>query len=140
MAMFMARSKKPDQLNQMSVQDYARGIIDTAYKADQQAMNPQQDYAARMEAKGWKFENGAWKSPGTLKGEAANRELVAKHSTPTLSQYASQTPSQGNRIISLRPGAGVNPTQSTYGFSSMQPSNNAGMLYRIDQYGNKRYL
>lgn len=41
--------------------------------------------------------------------------------------------------VSLRPGAGVNPGQSTYGFSSMQPSN-AGRLYTIDNNGNKRYL
>lgn len=43
-------------------------------------------------------------------------------------------------IVSLRPGAGINPGQSTYGFSSMLPSNRAGEAYTIDQWGKKRYL
>lgn len=45
-----------------------------------------------------------------------------------------------NNIVSLRPGAGINPGQSTYGFSSMLPSNRAGEAYTIDQWGKKRYL
>jgi hypothetical protein len=49
-------------------------------------------------------------------------------------------PVNPNRVTSLRPGAGINPGQSTYGFSSMQPSNRAGEVYTIDQWGNKRYL
>lgn len=141
----------------LSVQDYARGIIDTAYKADQKAMNP----APKPTFVGNNDRQVTTLSlPGALPGESLGEyakrteanlaksmqehnarikkmqaDANAKTPWPSVSKFSNQ-----NNVISLRPGAGVNPTQSTYGFSSMQPSNNAGMLYRIDQYGKKVYL
>lgn len=71
------------------------------------------------------------------------RKSGAVVSTPRISMprnISGYPVKSANRVISLRPGAGINPMQSTYGFSSMQPSNRAGELYTIDQWGNKKYL
>lgn len=66
--------------------------------------------------------------------------LTPQKSSAPIRRDASGWPVNPNRVTSLRPGAGINPGQSTYGFSSMQPSNRAGEVYTIDQWGNKRYL
>jgi hypothetical protein len=65
---------------------------------------------------------------------------AAESRTAPIQRDISGWPVNPNRVTSLRPGAGINPGQSTYGFSSMQPSNRAGEVYTIDQWGNKRYL
>ena len=74
-------------------------------------------------------------------GILANHYLLVSQGSKSMKPIqrdASGWPVKGN-TVSLRPGAGVNPGQSVYGFSSMMPSN-AGRIYTIDQYGNKRYL
>jgi hypothetical protein len=69
-----------------------------------------------------------------------SRMAVRNGQSNPIQRDISGWPVNPNRVTSLRPGAGINPTQSTYGFSSMQPSNRAGEVYTIDQWGNKRYL
>ena len=66
--------------------------------------------------------------------------LTPQKSSAPIRRDASGWPVNPNRVTSLRPGAGINPGQSTYGFGSMQPSTRAGEVYTIDQWGNKRYL
>ncbi len=66
--------------------------------------------------------------------------LTPQKSSAPIRRDASGWPVNPNRVTSLRPGAGINPGQSAHGFSSMQPSNRAGEVYTIDQWGNKRYL
>jgi hypothetical protein len=70
----------------------------------------------------------------------AINELPNTSNRTSIVRDISGYPVNPNRVTSLRPGAGINPGQSTYGFSSMQPSNRAGEVYTIDQWGNKRYL
>ena len=147
-AMMTNPKKRPYQpaLGNMSIEEYntrkkyadmgfSKRMTDFFYGAEK--AKRQEELQEKMKAKPIPAAPPPAPSPSA---PISSLSLASQKTSAPIRRDAYGWPVKPNRITSLRPGAGINPTQSTYGFSSMQPSNRAGELYTIDQWGNKRYL